>query len=330
MATGPKAMISSAATTHAERTLLAARLERLFDKGNITLAPERSAAGSATDAYLNDAGEAHFLVVLLTQETRPAVFAEIQAALKAGAHVAAFSLRYPPYLRAGEAWTPTPEEVSIRDNDLFVRDVSSIVSLERQVDSSMAHLLAKSAFKLRIKDFKQNYDLANEWLSASVIKRVALVQQTSLLALGPRKGERDESRSFQLFEQVLKAASGRAKARPQFVHVLDLDLTAEEAELNGDTYVQGLAPRRLETLARSTNPRLHFAAVGADVDISPLLVVNDNVAISYALGHGGTQVIVTSDARVADEVMDTLVRNPRGTQDLAIADYFQTIADHLG
>jgi hypothetical protein len=64
-------MVSSAAFMHAERVLIKSDLSRIF--GYVVRAPEESRAGTRTESYLDDAASSDFLVVLLSQKTRPAV-----------------------------------------------------------------------------------------------------------------------------------------------------------------------------------------------------------------------------------------------------------------
>ncbi|HEY3409836.1 MAG TPA: hypothetical protein VGK53_16835, partial [Propionicimonas sp.] len=127
----PQAMVSSAANLSAERFIVEEELKRAFEK--VVLAPEHTAAGTPTLRYIQQVKQTDFLVVILTQVSRPAVQEEIAVALKAHTHIAAFALHYPPHLETNAAWQPTPEEIEIRESGVWIKDVSSILDLRLEV-----------------------------------------------------------------------------------------------------------------------------------------------------------------------------------------------------
>ena len=317
----PKAMVSSMASVHAEREVIADDLRQVFD--TVVQAPERSVGGSRSNDYLEHASSSHFMVVLLGQSSRPAVKSEIEYARKRGCEIAAFTLQYPPFLERGQAWTRTAEEDSIREMGIFVKPVLSITELRKAVKDSLALFVANSVNRFRMTDFRQNYATAIDWMGFGEIKRVALVQQTSILALGPRIGKSDEREAHTLLCEIAKAAK-RAQG-PEFVHIFNKRATLIEAQGNGQSYDLEGASALCKGLLSSRANRIHFGAI-ENVDMTSILLVNDRVGISVPVGTGGTRVILLDDRGAADNVMADVLRNKKGQVD---AHYFDTIEQEI-
>jgi hypothetical protein len=297
-------MVSSSASIHAERLLISEDLKKIFR--NVVRGPEESTSGTPSDSYLQAAREADFMVVLLSNESRPAVVNEVKEAISAGTHVAGFALHYPPFRTDSAAWTPTEEEEYIRSQNLWVKNVSDINVLRQEVRKALAEFLALATNRFRPMTSEQTYDIAAKWLKyPSDIKRVALVQQTSTVFLGPRKGAHLEDE----VSKSLLAIIGRTRksANVSFIHVFDEDKTSEEAAKNSSAY-QGRPSLGIRDYTRG---RLHFSGISGQPNIGPLLVVDDWVGFGTSAGHGGSFVSVVRDRKVADEVFEAIRKNPK-------------------
>ena len=303
----PKAMVSSASSVHAERVLIRSDLSRIFT--NVIRAPEESRAGTKSESYLDDAVSSDFLVVLLSQESRPAVVEEIRAALDSGAHVAGFSLHYPPYRERGGPWQLTPEERMLHEHKLFVKPVESIVELRSEVSRALAHFLSTTVNRFRPSNSEQNYALAKQWLAPPDIARVALVQRTSMLLLGPRRGHHDETACMKSLNLLLNRIRSR-KNRPEFVHLFDMNETLIEANINsGDYGLPGALNHVRSYIERPTPRYVHISKLDDQVALASVLLVNDKVALGTPLGSGGSFLSVVEDRQTADSVIEMLKQN---------------------
>lgn len=309
--TRPKAMVSSSSAVHAERMLIAADLAKVFL--TVVRAPEESRGGTNTDSYLDDAASTSFLVVLLTQDSRPAVVEEIRVALGNGAHIAGFSLQYLPFRAPGGPWNQTAEELLLHDNNLFVRSVNSIVELQEEVARALAHFLATTVSRFQASNSSQNYALARRWLQAPNIRRVALVQRSSILALGARRGNVDEAACMASVNTILTQA--RTRTDLEFVHVFDLEETVQEASANPAIYGgQNHQRTFLKSYVRNRPAKrpIHIAALEGTDTLASVLLVNDRVALGTPLGAGGIFLSVVEDKQTADSAMEMLKENRRG------------------
>lgn len=320
----PKAMVSSSSAVHAERMLIAADLQKVFL--TVVRAPEESRGGTHSDSYLEDAASTSFLVVLLTQDSRPAVVEEIRAALASGAHIAGFSLQYPPFQTSGGPWDQTAEELLLHDSNLFVRSVNSIVELQEEVARALAHFLATTVSRFQASNSSQNYALARRWLQGPNIRRVALVQHSSILALGPRRGNVDEAACMTSIHAILGQA--RTRTDLELVHVFDLEETIREAETSSAVYSgQNHQRQFLKSYVRNRPAKrpIHIAALEVTDTLASVLLVNDRVALGTPLGAGGIFLSVVEDKQTADSTMEMLRENRRGNYSAADIDRIEAL-----
>lgn len=302
--TRTQAMVSSAASIHAERLLIAEDLSSIFT--TVIRAPEETRAGTKADDYLNAAADSDLLVVLLSTESRQAVINEVKAALRGGAQVAGFRLEYPPFQMAGKSWDMTPEEKYIRSENIWVKGVKDINELRAEVMASLAEFLARATAKHRFDTWEQTYRIAVDWLRQPAPKRVGMVQRTSTLFLGHRASAQNE-RDF-LNEVLAFMKRVRTNRSFQFAHVFDPEQTLNEALTLPESY-KGRPDLRIRNYKTS---RLHFSGLEGAGTLGPVLVVNDRVGFGSSVGRGGSYVNIIDDKRVADEIFSSICANPKG------------------
>lgn len=198
-------MISSSVRMFAEREILANEMARAFD-GAVRV-PEESRAGTPQGMYLRDARNSTMIIVLLGQESRPAVQAEIEAGLEQGAHVAAFSLRYPPHFNVGDPWVTTVEESHLRSQGFFVKDVSGITQLIEEAWRAIAYFISNSQKRLRLLSADLAYPVFLDWFS-NIEHRICSMQRTSTVVLGARRARPDEDECLRGLDRAFLAAPG--------------------------------------------------------------------------------------------------------------------------
>jgi hypothetical protein len=311
-----RAMISSGSKVFAERNYLEVELKKAFN--DVTVAPERSVAGTRAESYLEDARRASFMVVLLNQEPRKAVEAEIKAALDAGVHIAGFTLHYPPHLEPGDAWQSTPEEKLLREKGLFVREVKTLHELAEQMWLAIGHYISLESSRVTLTTKQQSYNHFLSWLNGHP-RRIAMVQTTSMILLGARRTNPDEVKCLDLLRSL---AVGKNK--PQILHVFDRELTLRAATNDSDEYIRNGAVKTLLVKAAGAKPTVQLCASTALV--SSALVVDDNVALATPLGTGGVAMSVIHDSKIADATFEMIKRNPF----LMDKDYVQSIERLFG
>ncbi|WPU11075.1 hypothetical protein [Pseudarthrobacter oxydans] len=296
-----RAMVSSAASVHAERLLVAQQLLNVFDR--VTRAPEESAGGSQATAYLQDARASNFIVALLTQDTRPAVFEELQAGMKAGAHIAGFRLDYPPF-NGDVPWKTTREENLLREANGFVKAVSSITELQHEVWKSLAHFLTRTTKRFSFRDGPEVYQFFLEWLDEGRIDRIGLGQRTSMLLLGPRRNSRPEQKCFERLKEFVGNVR-KSKSKLEFTHIYDAHLTRQEALSRAHDYARHHTLDEFRAYdSGSYNGRLHYGFPESG-SVACALVVNDKVALGTPIGEG-VALSVIDDAAAAHDVYTRL------------------------
>lgn len=302
------AMVSSSAKINSERVLIHEDLKAIFD--DVEMAPEQSVAGSKTTDYLESAANADFLVVLLGQESRPAVRAEIQAAYTSGAYIAGFTLNYPPVIEPGEAWISTPEETFLREKERFVSPVKDIIELRNGVMKAVGRCLSESTRRLQFKTWDETYSVASEWLRVPTnVRRVALVQRTSSVFLGAQKSRQSEIEFCERLTAFLKLVHRNGGSpHPKFVHLFDTNLTIKELENFEDKYT--LKPVSLAVDAtnpvRTNRTGPHICGCDQLDAIGPLILVDDKIGYGMPVGPDVSFVVTAIDRQQADKIFEAL------------------------
>jgi hypothetical protein len=255
------------------------------------------------------------ILVLLGQESRPAVQTEIEAGLEQGAHIAAFLLRYPPYLKLGDPWVPTAEEAYLRSHGLFIKDVPGIVQLVEEAWRAITYFIAQTKKRLRLLSADLAYPAFPEWFSG-IEHRICSIQRTSTVVLGPRRAKPEEAACLRGLDRALFAKS--AGRRPLcFFHFYDEEATALEVATRGSEYELTSAQQRIKGYCKMIGsgsrraPRVWLIPRRqGDEQISPALVIDNHVAVSTDLGKGGTSFAVAYEAtQEADKIYDSLMQN---------------------
>jgi hypothetical protein len=323
------AMISSSANLHAEREVLEYELSRAFEQ--VVVKPERSVAGTDARAYEADARNASLLVVLLGRESRPAVVREIKEALARGNHVAAFSLRYPPYSN-GETWVPTPEEQLVREKNIWISSVAGIQELRKKMWQAVAYFIDVSVRTHRLDSSAMAYNLWKEWLEGAR-ERIYLVQRTSSIVLGPRRGNLEEAACLDLIEAAIR----RPKAsRPEIIHLYDDLATRQAAQEVHAPYELEAARRRVvqfcKVTPRGNAPLVRLVPINTSRSpLSPSLLVDNRVALSSLLGATQVMSVIDSSEQRANLISDAIRANCVGAYDRAfVAESLAGIYDDPG
>jgi hypothetical protein len=309
-------MVSSAGNIHAERLLIREDLRLVFDE--VKRSPEETVSGTKTDDYLYHARTSDFMVVLLSQESRHAVQLEIKAALSNGVHIAAFTLKYPPFHSKSKSWNPTLEEKLITGRKMFVVEVRSVVELREQVWKSFAYFLSQASSKFSLTNGRKVYDLALDWLARPDVTRVALAQQTSMLVLGARRKTPEEHKCLAEVMQFITLA-GRGRSKREFVHVFDMNRTLLEAEENSSEYDRPHSLEMFRSYPEGSLGRVHLASSDS-ATVACALVIDDSVALGTPLGEGGMALSVINDTGAANETFDMLRRTPAQAFDTSLLD----------
>lgn len=297
----------------AEREILANEMARAFD--DVVRIPEEAQAGTHQRKYIQEARDSTMILVLLGQESRPAVQTEIEAGMEHGAHIAAFLLRYPPYLKLGDPWVPTAEEMYLRSQGLFIKDVPGIVQLVEEAWRAITYFIAQTQRRLRLLSADLAYPTFPEWFS-SIEHRICSMQRTSTVVLGPRRAKPEEAACLRGLDRALFAAPGSRKVL-RFYHFYDEEATALEVAAHGGEYELSSAQQRVRGYCRMIGsgsrraPRVWLIPRRRDDEpISPALVIDNHVAVSTDLGKGGTSFAVAYEAaHEADKIYDSLMQN---------------------
>lgn len=301
----PRGMISSAFRLAAERDLLRLEMRKLF-ADRVDVLPEDSVAGTDADLYLQKARDASFIVILLTQEESDAVLSEVQIALDNNIQVAAFSLRYPPHSIPGTEWLPTRSEERLRKSGVFVRSVSSITDLQTQFWRAVANYLATATERYQHSSSHKNYDLFKDWLLVRP-KRIALIQRTSTLLLGPRKDRQDEIDCNDSIKAHIERMVNANDGSTEFLHVFSKDHTRQAFTENRDSY---LLQERSQLLSRRRNAKKNSPFIikitAAGSEISPCLVVDNKVVLGSSLGSEGNMMSIIQEKSTASYVWRVL------------------------
>ncbi|MGH3766861.1 MAG: hypothetical protein ACRDTX_17200 [Pseudonocardiaceae bacterium] len=306
-------MISSCSRMFAEREILANEMARAFD--DVVRVPEEARAGTPQNMYLRDARNSTMIIALLGQESRPAVQAEIEAGLEQGAHVAAFSLRYPPHVNVGDPWVATVEESHLRSQGHFVKDVSGIVQLIEEVWRAIAYFIANTQNRLRLLSADLAYPTFLEWFN-NIEYRICSMQRTSTVVLGARRAKPDEAACLRGLDRALLVTPGN-RTMLRFFHFFDEEATALEVATRGDEYDLTSAQQRIRNYCKIVgsgsrrSPRVWLIPRRKDdEEISPALIVDNHVAVSTDLGKGGASFAVAREsAPEADKIYDALLHN---------------------
>lgn len=298
-------MISSAFRLAAERDLLRLEMKKLF-ADRIDVLPEDSVAGTDADVYLQKARDASFIVILLTQEESDAVLSEVEIALDNNIQVAAFSLRYPPHSIPGTEWLPTRSEELLRRAGVFVRSVNSITDLQTQFWRAVANYLATATERYQHSSSHKNYDLFKDWLQVRP-KRIALIQRTSTLLLGPRKDRQDEIDCNDSIKSHLERMISANDRGIEFLHVFSKDQTRKAFAENRDSY---LLQERSSLLSRRRSPKKSSPFIvkitGVGNEISPCLVVDNKVVLGSSLGGDNNMMSIIQEKSTASYVWRVL------------------------